>query len=152
MRCPRQSALINRAKNLMTVPFKRLPEWSDEDALINAETWLKPLNTLRVENDDEANVGVAPLPTQWVLDYVWNGDRSYGLESLCDEWNYHHHNGNATDEELEMMNKMLEDWHRNLTRWMIDWSEYEEEKAEDLAEGDDPVWFYADFAVSVKNE
>jgi len=146
MRCPVQSALIARAKDLMIVPFKRLPEWSDEEARIQLEWRLTPLNNISVDNyaEDGWQESV-PLPALWVLDYIFDGNRSYGLESLCEEWNDYHHDGNATDEELEMMEKMLEDWHRNLTRWMCDWQEYEERVCE---EDWGKTWYLEDFGVN----
>jgi len=149
MRCPVQSSLIARAKNLMTIPFKHLPEWNDDDAHINAEVWLKPLNTLSVDNyaEDGWQGGSVPLPALWVLDYIFDGNRSYGLDEfgLTGEWNDHHCYGNATAEELEMMEKMLEDWHRDLTRWMCDWQEYEESVME---EDWGKTWYLEDFGVN----
>ena len=144
MRCPRQSALINRAKNLMTVPFKRLPEWDDISAQINAETWLKPLNTLRTEMPAQEDKGaVATLPSLWVLSFIHNWEHDgWGIYSCLNDWDEIHCGGHASDEERGMMFQMLEDWHRRLTSWMIDWHEYQEDVCEeDWAK----TWFLEDF-------
>ena len=141
MRCPIQSSLIARAKDLMTIP-----KWNGDDHF-GTDVSLEDLNTLSVDNyaEDGWQGLSVPLPALWVLDYIFDGNRSYGLESLCGEWNDHHHLGNATEEELEMMEKMLEDWHRDLTRWMCDWQEYEERVCE---EDWGKTWYLEDFGVN----
>ena len=138
MRCPIQSSLIARAKDLMIVP-----KWNG-DAHFNTDVCLESLNTELVADHAEGGWRSAPLPALWVLDYIFDGDRSYGLENLCGEWNDFFHDGNASDEELEMMEEMLEDWHLNLSRWMCDWQEYEESVME---EDWGKTWYLEDFAV-----
>ena len=146
MRCPVQTSLINKAKALYAVPFKHLQQWSNEAAEINAEVWLKPLNTLRTEMPTafHGNTAVATLPRLWVLSEIhnWEGGGP-GLYRCLDDWDWLHCHGDATDEEREMMRQMLEDWHRDFNHFCQDWLEYQDSVCEeDWAK----TWYLEDFA------